>query len=173
MGQQRVNPDISKVYLTTAPGGPFMAPGTKFTYQHPTYGEIECRFVQVKSGTADVALASGDVLHWKDAEGSKNGIVTSDQSDVGTLNNVAGICLTTVTAAQVTAGTALISIMVRGYHAAVKVNTSTVEGDCMIASTTDLTCGRTAKDTAPTNQIIGWALAADTAGVGPVQVTLE
>ena len=173
MGQQRVNPDITKMYLTTAPGGPFMAAGTKFTHRHATYGELECRFVQVKSGTSDVALAHGDVLYWKDAEGSKNGIVTSDQSDVGVLNAVAGICLTTVTAAQVTAGTAMVSICVRGFLPLVKVAANTVEGDAMIGSTTDLTCGRTAKDTAPTNQVIGWALTAIDSGTSSVMIALE
>lgn len=161
MGQQRVNPDVSKLYITSGSYGPFMAPGTKFTTDHATNGPWECRFVKVDTGS--VVIAAGDLVHWKDAEGTKTGTITNDYSDVGQLNAVAGIALVACTAAQALAGTAYLCILVNGYYPTVNTNgdDDISEGDALISAGADGTVNSVAANTAPTNKVVGWATADD------------
>lgn len=168
MGQQRVNPDISKVYLTTAPGGPFMAAGTKFTHRHATYGEWECKFVLVDSGS--VAIAAGDIVCWKLTTGRKTGTITNDITDISAgpdagivANHAAGIALAAVTLAQATAGTAMVCILVNGYYPTVNITGATVTvGDAIIhGGATDGVGSKVDDETAPGVKLVGWATAAD------------
>jgi len=176
MGQQRVNPDVSKLYITSGSYGPFMAPGTKFTHRHATYGEWECRFVKVQS--TSTVIAAGNVVMWANEEGSKNGLVTNDWSTVGMSNLIAGIALVACTAAQAAADTAYICILVRGYYPSVTTNGDgdITEGLGLIHSETDGSVDSLAAvNTAPTNKLVGYSTAADdAAGTSvPTQVCIE
>ena len=120
------------------------------------------RYVLVDTGTGPVAAAAGGVVHWSSLDPA-NGLFTvvTDYSDIIGKSLIAGILRCVVTDGYYT------WIQVGGVCDCM-VNTSTVAGDVMIYSSTDLTFGRCAADAAVTALPYGVALEADVAGVGAV-----
>lgn len=135
--------------------------GVLYRHKGATY-----RYVLVDTGTTPVATADGGVAWWHDLDPVNGKFeVTSAYADrLGATNGknlLAGIFRCVVTDGYYT------WIQVGGVCDC-KVDTSTVAGDVMIYSTTDLTFGRIAADAAITAIPYGVALEADTAGVGSV-----
>ena len=151
--------------------GMLAAPGTKFHFDHPTYGPWEFRFVKVASDT--VVIAAGDLVHYKGATGMQLGVVTNDQSDAISRNGSAGIALVAVTTAQALLDNCYICILVRGYYPSCNVHADADVGKALISSTTDGRCDVVAAGTAPTYKVVGWATAVDATNVGPAEICLE
>jgi len=111
------------------------------------------RYRQFDNGSGDVAAVSGNLAYFID-----NGLkVTMDVSDTDR-NLVAGVFI------SVPADAAYCWVQTGGRHATVKTNgdDDVAKGDAIIASAAgDGTADSTAQDTAPTNHVVGWALAAD------------
>lgn len=111
------------------------------------------RYVQYDNGTANITMAAGLLLY---QVGSTDWVVTHDVSDTDR-NLVAGV------ASAVIADSGYGWMQVFG-QCTVTTNgdDDIAKGDAVIASAAgDGTADSTAQDTAPTNKIVGWALAAD------------
>ncbi len=108
----------------------------------------------VKNAEASTAFASGELLKWDDASAGE-AKRSAAQGDL-----LCGVAISAITAGSFG------WVQIYGLHAGIKSAASTAAGDAMIASGTAATCGRVAKNTAPTNQVGAWATAArnDTAG---------
>ncbi len=125
------------------------------------------RFVQFSNGSGDVASAANglaytlndvntvvaDTGYWE---------VTSDQSDTS-VNKVRGV----FTAVIADAGFGW--IQTKGPCVVTTDGDDDIaEGDAIIAGAADLVCESVAAGTAPTNRVVGWALAADVDGSNTV-----
>ena len=125
-----------------------------------TYGEFDgkiYRYVKFDNGTA-VAAAAGSLCYWKN---EATFVVTSDYSDAGTLlNNVCGVFMSILV--DDTYGW----IQVNGRRLYVLVASSPDEGEALIASSTDGVAVEIALGTAPTNKVVGYALADDIGTTG-------
>ena len=128
---------------------------------------VRLKFVNVTAtGTAPANVAVGNALHWLDTARTK---VTTDQTDaVGGLNSVAGIGFAAITKGNrgwiLIEGQATLTSQGGVTHGA---------GDACIASTTDLLVNKTAANTAPTNQVIGFCNAAGSGAGGTVSVYVK
>lgn len=120
-----------------------------------TDGLKEYKYVQFNNGTGNVASAT-DMVVYELISGDTGGtVVTNDVSD-SDANYVAGVMPVAMT--DLYYGW----MQVRGYNDAIRTN-----GDDDIAATDaiigggDGTCNSVAADTAPTNKVLAWAVAAD------------
>ena len=118
-------------------------------------------YVYVKNAEASSALSAGEVVKW-------------DSVSSGTVKkaSAAGDLLAGVAIGDITAGN-YGWVQVFGL-ATVLTATSTAAGDAVIASSTAGTGGRVAKGTAPTHQVLGWAIGTRdaTGGTNTVFLTL-
>jgi predicted RecA/RadA family phage recombinase len=126
----------------------------------------EYRFIRFSDGTANLAATAGQLLYYTTVT-TFDGVVTNDVSDTN-VNRVAGVALAGMTDGQ------LGWIQVSGIAT---VNTDgdddIAAGDAIIgASGTDGACESVAADTAPTNKIVGFAIAADVNASNTVIVEL-
>ena len=114
--------------------------------------------VLVKSTSAN--LANGTVVMWSDYDDMTVSSVVADAKR----NHVAGVGLGTVTAGNYG------FIQVAGPHSAVVSTGTFANGDAVIMSATDGTCGVVAAGTAPTYALLGFATAADSANKVATQI---
>ncbi len=138
-----------------------IAPGTIVTL---TDGR-QFKYVKFDDGVGNVAAVAKTACYNKTADGTT---VTSDQSDgIGaSINHVAGFFMNVPTDLRFT------WIQIRGVLLAAPAPASTAQGDALIGSTTDVTLGRVAANTAPTNKVAAWALTAVAANVSDVYVVV-
>lgn len=131
-----------------------------FTYD-ATNGLRQWKYVQFDNGAGDVASADGSVAYYVAASYTSS-VVTCDVSDTDQ-NHVAGVFTQAFTDQYYG------WLQVGGYHGTVKTN-----GDDDIAAGVSLfgvgdgTCDSMTADTASTNTILGYALAADVDGSNTV-----
>lgn len=118
-------------------------------------------YVYVKNAEASSALSAGEVVKW-------------DSVSSGTVKkaSAAGDLLAGVAIGDITAGN-YGWVQVFGL-ATVLTASSTAAGDAVIASSTAGVGGRVAKGTAPTHQVLGWAIGTrdTTGGTNTVFLTL-
>lgn len=115
------------------------------------------RFVQYDNGTGNLACVAGKLAYFFADTGTF--VVTMDVSD-SDRNKVRGVF------AAVIADQGYGWIQTKGVcTVATNGDDDIAEGDAVIASAAgDGTADSTAQDTAPTNRVVGWALAADSDG---------
>lgn len=134
------------------------------TYRSASNG-TEYRFIRFSDGTANAAATAGQLLYYTTAT-TFDGVVTNDVSDTN-INRVAGVALAGMTDGQ------LGWIQVSGIAT---VNTNgdddIAAGDAIIGSSTDGACNSVAANTAPTNKVVGFAIAADVDAANTVLVEL-
>lgn len=113
------------------------------------------KYINFESGTAAVAAAAGSLAYYLDGSDFDAITVTSDVSDTD-INHVAGVLQAVLTDEYYG------WVQTWGYYATVKTNADDdiSAGDAIIGAG-DGTCNSTAQDTAPTNKVVGWAVAAD------------
>ena len=126
----------------------------RFTYS-TTLGLRMWKYVQFNNGAGNVASATNMVVGQKitDLTGFT---VTNDESD-SDLNLIAGVMPIAMT--DLYYGW----MQVGGYNATIRTNgdDDIAQNDALIGSTTDGVCNSVAANTAPTNKVLGWAVAAD------------
>jgi hypothetical protein len=113
------------------------------------------QYVMYEKGTGAVAAAAGNLAYYLDGTEFDGFTVTSDVSDTD-VNHVAGVLQAVLTDEYYG------WIQTWGYYATVKTNADDdiSAGDAIIG-VGDGTCNSTAQDTAPTNKVVGWAVADD------------
>ena len=118
-------------------------------------------YVYVKNAEESAALSAGHVVKWDDASSG----AVKKASAAGDL--LAGVAIGDITAGNYG------WVQVFGL-ATVKTAASTAAGDAVIASSTSGVGGRVAKGTAPTHQVLGWAIGTRdaTGGTNTVFLTL-
>lgn len=123
--------------------------------QDTTNGLRKWKYVQFDNGTGDVASAANSVAFYI-AASYKDSIVTCDCSDSDP-NYVAGVFTQAFTDQYYG------WILVGGKATVATDGADDISAtDALIGSaSTDGTCDSVAADTAPTNKVLGWALAAD------------
>lgn len=130
-------------------------------------GRKEYEYVKFDSGTGNLTPAAGLVAYYLDGADADNSTVTTDVSDTD-INHVAGVMLSAPSDGY------YCFIQKKGYYAAVKTNADDdiAAGDALIGGG-DGTCNSTAQNTAPTNKVLGWAVAADVDASDTVAARLE
>jgi len=129
------------------------------------------RFCKFNNGTGNVAAVAGQTAY--SVAGADSGSatdpyeVTMDVSDTD-MNLVKGVLLAVIP------DLGFGWLQTKGNHPTVKTNgdDDIAKGDAIIGSTTDGVVNSTAQDTAPTNRVIGWAMAADVDADNTVSVDL-
>lgn len=124
------------------------------------------KYINFEKGTGSIAAAAGNLAYFLDGTDFDGFTVTSDVSDTDK-NLVAGILQAVLTDEYYG------WIQTWGYYATVKTNgdDDIAAGDAIIGDG-DGTCNSTAQDTAPTNRVVGWAVAADVDADDTVAVNL-
>jgi hypothetical protein len=123
------------------------------------------RFIRFSDGTANNAGSAGQLVYWT-ATSTFNGVVTNDVSD-SHINRVAGVLTAAMTDGQLgwIQLTGLCTVNTNG-------DDDIAAGDAIIGSSTDGACNSVAADTAPTNKVVGFAVAADVDAANTVVVEL-
>lgn len=125
------------------------------------------QYVKFDNGAGNVAAVAGNLAYWL-TRNATTYTVTMDVSD-SDRNLVCGVFLNVLTDGRYG------FIQIAGRHATVKTNADDdiAKGDAIIGSAAgDGTCDSTAQDTAPTNRVAGWALAADVDAADTVDTLL-
>ena len=124
-------------------------------------GQKLYKYVKFDNGSGNVASTTNMVVYYLLSDTDMT-TVTNDVSD-SDINQVAGVMPVAMTDAYYG------WLQVGGYNSAIRTN-----GDDDIAASDALigggdgTCNSTAQDTAPTNKVLGWAVAADVDGSNTV-----
>lgn len=147
---------------------PLHLPGEVFEVVDST-GRKKYKYVNFDNGSGNLTLAAGNLVYFLDGSDFDGYTVTSDVSDTD-INQAAGVALGAITDAYYG------FVQTWGYYSAVVTN-----GDDDIAASDALigggdgTVNSTAQDTAPTNKVVGWAVAADVDASNTVAayITLE
>jgi hypothetical protein len=113
------------------------------------------KYIKYDSGTAPIAAAAGNIAYFFDGTDFNGYEVTSDVSETD-VNHVAGVLQNVITDEYYG------WIQTWGYYATVTTNgdDDIAAGDALIG-VGDGTVNSVAQDTAPTNKVIGWAIADD------------
>jgi len=124
------------------------------------------KYIKFDNGSGNVAAAAGNLAYYFDKTDFDGITVTSDVSDTDK-NLVAGVLQAVLTDQYYG------WIQTWGYYATVKTNADDdiAAGDAIIGDG-DGTCNSTAQDTAPTNRVVGWAVADDVNDDDTVAVNL-
>jgi len=124
------------------------------------------KYIKFNDGSGNVAAAAGNICYYFDGTDFDGYTVTSDVSDTDK-NLVAGVLQAVLT------DTYYGWIQTWGYYATVKTNgdDDIAAGDAIIGEG-DGTVNSTAQDTAPTNRVVGWAVADDVNDNNTVAVNL-
>ena len=120
-----------------------------------TNGWRKWKYVKFDNGAGNVASVANMVVGQKVSDLTGN-TVTNDESD-SDLNLVAGVMPVAMT--DLYYGW----MQIGGYNSAVITNgdDDIAQNDAIIGSTTDGVCNSVAANTAPTNKVLGWAVADD------------
>ncbi len=132
-------------------------------------GRKRYKYIQYSNGTDNAAVAAGNLVYFLDGSDWNGYTVVRDVSDTD-INHVAGVAQAAIT------DTYYGWIQTWGYYATVTTNADDdiSAGDAIIGGG-DGTCNSTAQDTAPTNKVVGWAVAddVDASDTVAVYLTLE
>lgn len=125
------------------------------------------QYVLHDSGTGDLSPAAGNLAYYLDGTDADDSTVTMDVSDTA-INHVAGIFVSAPDDGE------YCFIQKTGYYATVKTNgDDDIAAGAALIGGGDGTCNSVAAGTAPTNKVLGWAVAADVDADDTVAARLE